>query len=345
MIKENVYFWSMKKLIAPRFCYLLWLAFLFAFSFELPAAPLAQHVFIISIDGGKPATIGRSDMPVLQKLAAEGACTWTAQTIYPSITLPSHTSMLTGVAPEKHHILWNTWKPKAGVVQVPTIFAEAKQQGLSTAMFVGKEKFRHLLQPGTVDEFDFDNAQANEVLTSVVGQPTPTKSDTVPAQVVARHAASYIVRQKPALCFIHFTDTDDAGHRYGWDSPQQLRAFADVDLALGEVLKAIERAGIARDSVLIVTADHGGHAKTHGSRIPDDMNIPWIVWGKNVKQNYAIREPVVTYDTAATVLWLLDIRRPPSYDGKPISSAFLQPQSITVAKPSSPAHEVPAGKL
>src|SRR3974390_973466 len=134
----------------------LGLVFLLVLSPMLPATPVAQHVFIVSIDGGKPAAISRSHMPVLQKLAAEGACTWTAQTIYPSITLPSHTSMLTGVAPQKHHILWNTWKPKAGVVRVPTIFAEAKGRGLSTAMFVGKEKFRPLLQPATVDEFDFD---------------------------------------------------------------------------------------------------------------------------------------------------------------------------------------------
>ena len=345
MVEETVYFLSMKKLMSFRVYSYLWLAFSFAVTPKLPAAPTAEHVFIISIDGGKPAAINQSDMPMLQKLAAEGACTWTAQTIYPSITLPSHTSMLTGVAPEKHRILWNTWKPKAGVVQVPTIFADARQQGLSTAMFVGKEKFRHLLQPGTVDEFDFDRAQGNEILTSVVGQPTPTKSDTVPAQIVARHAASYILRQKPALCFIHFTDPDDAGHRYGWGSPQQLRALADVDAALGNVLEAIERAGIVRESVLIITADHGGHAKTHGSRMPEDLNIPWIAWGSNVKRKYAIREPVVTYDTAATALWLLDIPCPASYDGKPVTSAFSQRQSITASKPADPSHELPAGKL
>jgi predicted AlkP superfamily pyrophosphatase or phosphodiesterase len=325
----------MNKLVQVWFGPWLGLIFFLVFSSALPAAPVAQHVFIISIDGGKPAALNRSDMPVLQKLAVEGACTWTAQTIYPSITLPSHTSMLTGVAPEKHRILWNTWKPKAGVVQVPTIFSEARRQGLSTAMFVGKEKFRHLLQPGTVDEFDFDRAQANEVVTAVVGQLAPMKSDTVPARIVARHAAAYILRQQPALCFIHFTDTDDAGHRYGWGSPQQFRAFADVDAALREVLEAIERAGIVQQSVLIITADHGGHRKTHGSRRPDDMNIPWIAWGRNVKRNYTICQPVVTYDTAATALWVLDIPCAPSYDGKPVTSGFSQPLSNTASKPAT----------
>src|SRR5215472_94753 len=99
----------------------------------LPAAPRAQHVFIVSIDGGKPAIMNKCEMPVLQRLVGEGASTWMATTIYPSVTLPSHTSMLTGVWPKKHKIYWNTWKPGRGAVGVPTIFSEAKTAGFSTA--------------------------------------------------------------------------------------------------------------------------------------------------------------------------------------------------------------------
>jgi arylsulfatase A-like enzyme len=128
------------------------------FAAAVNAAPRTEHVFIISIDGGSPAVIQRSKMPVLKKLVKEGACSWTAQTIKPSITLPSHTSMLTGVGADKHKITWNNWSPAKGVVGVPTVFTAAKQAGFSTAMFVGKEKFRHLLQPGTVDEFCYDRA-------------------------------------------------------------------------------------------------------------------------------------------------------------------------------------------
>lgn len=117
--------------------------------------------------------LAQSDMPVLERLAAEGACTWTASTIFPSLTLPSHTSMLTGVGPDKHRVSWNTWKPGKGVVRVPTIFAEAKKAGLSTAMFVGKEKFRHLLQPGTVDEFRFKPQLLTRLLPLSRSSPRP----------------------------------------------------------------------------------------------------------------------------------------------------------------------------
>ena len=55
------------------------------------ANPHADHVFVISIDGGKPSVIEQSDMPVLRQIVAEGAHTWSAKTIFPSKTLPSHT--------------------------------------------------------------------------------------------------------------------------------------------------------------------------------------------------------------------------------------------------------------
>ena len=290
------------------------------FALNLWGAPRAEHVFIISLDGGKPSVIAQSAMPVLNRLAREGACTWSATTIYPSITLPSHTSMLTGVVPKKHKITWNKWKPRKGVVRVPTVFAEVKAAGFSTAMFVGKQKFLHLAQPGTLDCFDYGQDLA--VTNLIAGCCRRSESGTLPAAQVARRAAVYIRDHKPSLCFIHFTDTDDAGHKYGWGSPQQIQAFADADAALGEVLKAIEDAGIAGESVLIVTADHGGHRKTHGGKSPDDMTIPWIAWGKNVKRDFAISAWVSTCDTAATALWLLDVPVPPWFDGAPVTTAF-----------------------
>jgi predicted AlkP superfamily pyrophosphatase or phosphodiesterase len=130
------------------------------------------------------------------------------------------------------------------------------------------------------------------------------------------------MRQKPNLCFIHFADPDVAGHKFGWGSPEQLKAFAKTDAALGVVLKAIRKAGIADESVVIVSADHGGHGKGHGTRSLDDMHIPWIAWGKGVKKGFTITAPITTFDTTATALWLLNVRCPASMDGQPVTSAF-----------------------
>ncbi len=293
--------------------------FLFA-TFHLRAERLAEHVFVISFDGGKPAVIAESAMPVLKKLAAEGAVTWTAQTIFPSKTLPSHTSMLTGLSPAKHHVLWNNFEPERGVILAPTMFSIARKADpkLGTAMFAGKMKFRHLLQPGSLDLFDF-KGPTQDALAS--GTEEIEKSVN-PAQTVAASAAAYIKEKKPNLCFIHFADPDSAGHKSGWGSPEQKEAFKVSDQALGQVMRAIQSAGLAETTVVIISADHGGHDKTHGDNIPDDMNIPWIVWGQGVKKGFAITEPVTTYDSAATALWLLGVPLPAEFDGKPVQQAF-----------------------
>jgi len=266
------------------------------------SAPLVQHVFIISFDGGKPEVMQQSKMPTLQAMLAQGAGTWNARTVFPSITLVAHASMLTGVAPSKHKIDWNDWIPAKGLVTVPTLFALAKHKGLTTAMFVGKEKFRHLDVPGTLDRFAIPSYDA---------------------KTVAEAAADYNLARRPNLCFIHFADTDGAGHRYGWGSREQQRAFAQEDMALRTVREAIRRAGIAATSVVILSADHGGHDKTHGSGSPEDMIIPWITWGAGVRPGTIIAAPVTTYDTAATALWLLQVPIPNDWDGKPVTSAYV----------------------
>ena len=261
----------------------------------------AKHIFIVSFDGGKPAVMKQSKMPITMAMAYKGAATWDAQTIDPSVTLPSHTSMLSGIGPEKHKVLWNDWRPQNGTFKFETSFQLAKRAGYKTALFAGKEKFKHFNIPGTLDKFEIPGYSA---------------------KVVAASAARYIQSDKPNLCFIHFADSDGAGHKFGWGTPQQIKAFEDEDAALKTVRDAINKAGIANDSVLILTADHGGHDKTHGSRSPEDMTIPWIAFGKGVKRGTQITAPVTTYDTAATALWLLGVPIPAEWDGKPVVSAF-----------------------
>lgn len=293
------------------------------------AAPRPDHVFIVSIDGGKPAVIHESEAPVVKKLAAEGAVTWEATTIFPPKTLPSHTSMLTGVGPEKHNVLWNDYLPIRGFVKVPTVFSLAREKdpATSTAMFLGKIKFRHLWLKDSLDEFNLGGPM----------DPKPVPLDAMNAsatsQAVAGQAAAYIREHKPRLCFIHFPDVDKAGHASGWGSPEQKEALKVTDQALGQIVKAITDAGIADRSVILISADHGGHEKGHFENIPDDMLIPWIAWGAGVKKGHTIGRLVTTYDTAATALWLLGVPIPESFDGKPVEEAFEETATAASPKP------------
>jgi len=269
----------------------------------------AEHVFIVSFDQGAPRIIQKAEMPTYLKMMSEGAHTWEAYTVVPSLTLPSHTSMLTGVGVQKHQITWNDFAPEKGVIKIPTIFSLAKQAGLTTAMVVGKEKFRQLAIANSLD------------LLLIPGK----------CAAVADAFADQVAKLKPNLCFIHFADPDLTGHQFGVGSKEQFEALAASDRALEKIKAAVEAAGIADSSVFILTSDHGGHNApdpitkiigTHGSPESDDVLIPWIAWGKGVKKGFEITKPVVTYDTAATALWLLGVPVPDGFWGRPVTSAF-----------------------
>lgn len=277
----------------------LFLSLLPLFASALPLKP-AKHVFLISLDGAAPYVIQKSKMPNLKKMTELGSYSWTAQTILPSITLPSHTSMVTGVGPEVHGVLWNDWIPENGLVKVATIFSVAHQKGLRTALVSSKRKFRHLQTPNSIDHFEIVEA---------------------PAPDLAQAAIQVIKSEKPHLMMIHFRDPDYAGHALGWSSLEQKSALALVDVALGKILKALEQARLLKDSVVIVTADHGGHDRTHGTNMIEDMNIPWIAYGYGTKKGLLTQE-IRTIDTAATALWLLGIDSPKGFQGKAVQSAF-----------------------
>lgn len=284
------------------------------------STPRASHVFIISFDQAAPSNIAKADMPLFKAMAATGAHTWEAYTIVPSLTLPSHVSMLTGVGIQKHQILWNEWDETRPKLTVPTIFHLAKARGLTTAMIAAKSKFITFREAGGLDTFVLPE-DAN-------------------AKGIAAAVTELLKKTQPNLVFIHFADPDTTGHKYGVDSPEKMQALADCDQALGVIRSAITAAGIADSSVLILTADHGGHDRsaeenadrakrgqshqpgTHGSADTADVVIPWVASGKGVKSGVTVTAPVVQYDTAATALWLLGVPVPDSFWGRPVVSAF-----------------------
>mgnify|MGYP006143515407 CR=1 FL=1 len=111
-------------------------AFNFAEAMRSDSVPVlannvTEHVVIISVDGLRADAIARLAPPNISRLARQGAASVTAQTIEPSLTLPSHTSMLTGTEPSVHGITWNTdlTSVRGRALEVPTVFAIANARG------------------------------------------------------------------------------------------------------------------------------------------------------------------------------------------------------------------------
>lgn len=278
-----------------------------------PPAGAAARVLIVSFDGLRPDVALRADMPHVRALMARGSFTLWANTTDVAITLPSHTSMLTGMTPEKHGIRWNNDDPRARpeYPQVPTLFELAKKQGRTTAVAAGKSKFRVFARPGALDWKFIKEASDDEV---------------------ASAAAAFIREHQPQVLFVHFPDCDRVGHAVGWGTPEQIDAVSHADKAFGQVLDALDEQKLTARTLIIVTADHGGNGRTHGGLDPRSRHIPWIAAGPGVKPNYDLTryQPLVinTYDTFATACLVLGIPLPDHCDGKPISEIFAQAELL-----------------
>jgi arylsulfatase A-like enzyme len=279
-----------------------------------PKCAAARCVVIVSIDGLRPDVALRADMPALRSLMARGSFTMFAATTDVAVTLPSHASMLTGVSPAKHGILFNG-DPGPGDPKEPawpTLFQIAHRAGLTTAMSAGKSKFSVFASPGALGQ-----------------EFAPARGNTASDSVVAATASRWITTDQPRVLFVHFAGPDLVGHASGWGSPEQVAAAATADRALGRVLAALAGAIPSDSTLIIVSADHGGAGKTHGGPDARSHYIPWIAAGPGVRRDFDLtREPALqvrTEDTFATACAWLGLRIEKPVDGRAVTAIFAAP--------------------
>jgi arylsulfatase A-like enzyme len=274
---------------------------------SLPESSVSGYVVVISIDGLRPDALGERETPFLYRMMLTGSYSLTATTIMPSNTLPSHTSMLTGEPPERHQVRWNNVPAaKFDTVEVPTVFGVARARGYRTAAFFSKAKFHTLQRAGTLD----------------YSQAPGGWFGKWPSQRTVADVERYLDRERPNLLFVHLSDPDTAGHEYGWMTAEYHRAVAVADAAVSRLLAAADSAYGAGNYSVIVSADHGGHGKGHGTDDPRDATIPWIAWGRGVRPNHLSTVSIRTMDTASTVLWMLGLTEPTDWLGTPVVAAF-----------------------
>ena len=273
-----------------------------------PSRPVkaVDRAIVISIDGLRPDLLVRTDAHNIRWLMRSGTFSLWALTVPVAITLPSHTSMLTGVRPEIHGVTWNGDNPGA-YPRVPTLFQVAKKSGLTTAMATGKTKFSTLAEPGSLDWWSIRAASDAHVMDEAIG-------------ILRRH--------RPNLLFVHLPGTDTAGHTYGWGSPQQVEAVQQADTQVGRLLDALEQLGLLGSTFIILSADHGGTGFTHGGTDPRSRTIPWIASGPGVRRNYDLtRHPALrvrTEDTFATVSMMLGLPINSRIDGRPVVQVLAE---------------------
>jgi predicted AlkP superfamily pyrophosphatase or phosphodiesterase len=265
---------------------------------------MTPKIILVVFDGCRPDGLAQAHTPYVDALWQSGAYSWTAQSVAPSVTLPTHLSMFRGISPRQHGVTENTFRPSAAAF--PSVMDVAHRAGLRTAMFYSWDELRDLSAPGSLDLSYYHQAYGVD--------------DT--DHTVAEQAAIHIVAEQPDLSLVYFGESDLAGHESGWMSPPYLGAIEDMDRALGRLITALDQAGQRDRFTWLFLADHGGHDHHHGSDSPEDLTIPWILSGPGAKKGHPIQSPVNIMDTAATIAHLLELSRPPVWEGAPVWDAL-----------------------
>ena len=264
---------------------------------------MSQPVVLFSIDGMRPDGILQANTPCLDRLISGGSHTLQARTVMPSVTLPCHTSMLRGVDVTRHGITTNTFQPLAR--PVPSLFDVARSEGLRTAFFYNWGELRDLMAPDSaLIEFAYSD-------------PSFQESDWI----VASAAAEQIKKNKLDLIFVYLGYTDTSGHEYGWMTEPYLDAISYADNCVKHVLDAFEETGINPN--VLVLSDHGGHERSHGTEMPEDMTIPWILHGPKIRRGFEIKDSVRIFDSCTTLAALCDLKPAKEWDGRIVSEAFV----------------------
>ena len=133
---------------------------------------------------------------------------------------------------------------------------------------------------------------------------------------------AYLKEHKPQFSECIFDSPDVEGHGYGWGSEEYMKRLPEVDALIAQIVEATKEAGMYEDTLFIILSDHGGINKGHGSITMDEMESPLVFFGPGVKKGHKIEVPVVRYDTAPTIAYILGAAVPDVWRGRPVLDAF-----------------------
>jgi predicted AlkP superfamily pyrophosphatase or phosphodiesterase len=268
------------------------------------AAAFAQSpVVLISIDGMRPDYITNpkacpSGFPTLQSFLTEGTYAEGVTGVLPTITYPSHTTLITGVEPARHGILGNTtfdpeWNNQSGWywyaqdIKADTLWDAAARKGLITAsvgwpVTVGEHNIRYNIP-------EYWRARNNEDRKLLRALSTPELYDAAEKQLrtiqnpddaplaideAYAQAAIYAIANKHArFVTLHLTTLDHEEHVHSPFSPQACQTLVELD----KQVKLVADAAVAADpdAVVAVVSDHGFARTDH--RV--NLQVPLIKAG------------------------------------------------------------------
>lgn len=254
-----------------------------------------NKVILISVDGMRPDGFLACGNPYIDELMKKATYTLDGRTVLPSVTLPCHMSLFHSVAPQRHGITTNLYLPMARPVS--GLFEQLKNAGKTCAMYYGWEPLRDVARPDSLKFAEYIHSYSEESV------------DTA----LTDSALARIEKSKPDFVFLYMVDTDEkGGHDSGWMTEEYLRR---ISIAVDNIRRVIEACG--EEYTVIITADHGGHDRTHGTDMPEDMTIPMFYIGRQFEAGRRFDGGSIL-DIAPTIARVMDVAPAAEWEGKTV---------------------------
>lgn len=256
---------------------------------------MKKKVLLVLVDGMRPESMAVSGHPFYQELIDHSYYSLKTSAVMPSVTLPCHMSLFHSVSADRHGILTNTYVPQ--VRPVNGICEVLKQKDMTSGIFFSWEELRDLSRPGSTAISEFFSGRVN----------TYEKAN----EVLTDRVISLVKNgEMPDFTFLYLGLVDYAGHKYGWMSDEYIESVRSSIECIRRVAEILPE-----DHQLIVTADHGGHNRSHGADIPEDMTIPLFFWHKSFASKEFDCETSII-DIAPTIVSMLGVEADADWEGK-----------------------------
>lgn len=252
-----------------------------------------KKVILILSDGMRPDAVMQCGHPMVKTFMEKGACTMTGRTVTPSVTLPCHMSLIHSVDPIRHGVTTNTFMPQ--VRPIKGLFDQLRLFGKKCGFFYNWGELRDLYQPDSLAEACFISGHQ--------------KSWPEVGEMCTDRCIDFIRRESPDFTFLYLGEADESGHKHGWMGDVYMEGVRHGFELTQRIAEAV-----GPDYVIMLIADHGGHDRTHGTEMPEDMTIPFMTLNGPWEAGSAF-ETMSIKDVAPTVAKLLEVPANEDWEG------------------------------
>lgn len=258
---------------------------------------MEKKVLLILVDGMRPDSIPLCGDESFESFFKAGTYCMKTRSVYPSMTLPCHMSLFHSVDPGRHGTTTNIYAPQVRPVNGLVEVLAAAQK--TSAFVYTWEELRDCCRPGNHLEYSWFVRQRPETVSGL--------------EIEATAAAKELIKKHgPDFVFLYLGATDEWGHRKGWMSQEYLNCVRSAWNCIQDIC-----ADLPEEYTVIVTADHGGHDRIHGTEMTEDMTVPVTIHGADFPAGKELEHCDVR-DLAPTIVEVLGLEADDEWEGNSI---------------------------